>query len=302
MPEVARGAWSLVTVLKKINMELHGGDPKWSLIPDTKAMCANLIFMFSMKNDATEFSRYTDPTYQIANTVIFFKDHTPETIRRMESVCNAFFRTNPPMMAVGEFKYAGGSMGLEGATMDVVEHSHTKIDLYILATVFVICVLSYFSLLGGALLTIPLVAANVVVTGLMAFMQIGLTIDTLPVVAIGVGIGVDFGIYMFSRVREEMPATNNDYGEALRRSSVTTGRSILFSGLTMVLPLYLIGVFTKIKFQAQMGILIGTILLINMLWSITIHPIFINYFRPKFLLSKSPVGEEAQEPVLETVK
>lgn len=172
---------------------------------------------------------------------------------------------------------------MESATIDVVTKSHTKIDLYVLITVFIICVISYRSFVLGLLLTIPLIAANLVVTGLMAFMHVGLTIDTLPVVAIGVGIGIDFGIYLFSRIREELPLCNNNYEEALSKSFMTTGRLILFSGITMIVPLYLIGFITKIKFQAQIGVLIGTILFVNMLWSITLHPILINYFKPKSL-------------------
>ncbi len=288
MPEVAEGAWSLVTILKKINTELHGGDPKWGLIPDTKAMCANLIFMFSMKNDSTEFSRYTDPTYKIANTVVFFKDHTPPTIQKMDRVCNEFFASHPPRLdKIGEFKYAGGSMGLEAATTNVVETSHVRIDIYILITIFVICVVTYRSFVAGFLVMLPLLAANVIVTGAMAFMHIGLTIDTLPVVAIGVGIGADFGIYLFSRVLEEMEEAGNDFEKAIQKTFLTTGKTILFSGITMIVPLYLIGILTTIKFQSQIGILIGTILTINMLWSLTIQPIWAYRFKPKFLYAKN---------------
>lgn len=300
MPDVAEGAWSLVTILKKINMELHGGDPKWALIPDTKAMCANLIFMFSMKNDPTEFSRYTDPTYKIGNTVIFFKDHTPSTIQRMDAVCNDFFKAYPPKLnKIGEFKYAGGSMGLEAATSNVVETSHIKIDIYVLVAILVLCIATYRSFVAGILITLPLLAANVIVTGAMAFMHIGLTIDTLPVVAIGVGIGADFGIYLFSRIVEEMEAAGNNFEVAIQKTFLTTGKTILFSGVTMIIPLYIIGILTKIKFQAQIGILIGTILTINMLWALTIQPICAYYFKPKFLYKKSTresVSQIAAEP------
>lgn len=296
MPDEAKGAWSLVTILKKINMELHGGDPKWGLVPDTKAMCANLIFMFSMKNDSTEFSRYTDPTYSIANSVIFFKDHTPSTVGKMEEVCSAFFKTNPPKLdKLGEFKYAGGSMGLEAATTNVVQTSHVKIDVYILITILLLCILTYRSFVGGLLVVLPLLAANVIVTGAMALMHIGLTIDTLPVVAIGVGIGADFGIYLFSRIVEEMEENGNNFELSIQNTFLTTGKTILFSGITMIIPLYVIGLLTHIKFQSQIGILIGTILTINMLWSLTIQPIWAYRFRPKFLFAKSRRENEGLE-------
>ncbi len=281
--DVASGAWSLVTALKNINMEIHDGDPKWSFIPDDELLAANLMLLFSSKNEPSEFARYTDPQYEIGNTIVFFKNHTPSTIGQAERVANEFFKENPLDSKYGKFYFAGGSIGLEMAVNQVVKSSHTKIDLMILLAVLVTCIASYRSFVGGFLLLIPLIFANLFVTGVMAFMGVGITIDTLPVVAIGVGIGVDFGIYMFSRMKEEMLRSGNDFEVSINNSLLTTGTAILFSGLAMIVPLLLIGVVTSIKFQAQMSILIGVILFVNMLWAITVQPLIIHYFRPKFL-------------------
>ncbi len=298
--DAASGAWSLVTALKNINMEIHDGDPKWSMIPDDELLAANLMLLFSSKNEPSEFARYTDPQYEIGNTVVFFKNHIPSTIDRANKVANEFFKTNPLESKYGRFYFAGGSIGLEMAVNQVVESSHAKIDLLILFTVLITCIISYRSFVGGFLLVIPLVFANLFVTAVMAFMGVGITIDTLPVVAIGVGIGVDFGIYMFSRVKEEMAKNGNNFDSAINEALFTTGTAILFSGLTMIVPLLFVGAYTEIKFQAQMSILIGVILFINMLWAITVHPIMIHYFRPNFLkvsMKSKIICEDATAPL-----
>ena len=283
--DVASGAWSLVTVLKNINVGLHDGDPKWNFLPDDLIQSANLVQMFSMKNDPSEFGRYTDPLYKIGNTIVFFKNHTPDAIRHVVQASNKFFKANPLESKYGRFYFAGGSIGLEMAVNQVVEFSHERIDLLILITVFIMCVMSYRSFVAGVILIFPLILANLLVTAVMVVMGIGITIDTLPVVAIGVGIGVDFGIYLMSRMQEEMRENGNNYDVALNNSLLTTGNAILFSGLAMIIPLIIIGFITNIKFQSQMSVLIGLILFINMLLSITLQPLVIHYFKPKFLLA-----------------
>lgn len=290
--DVAGGAWSLVTVLKTINIGLHDADPKWGFIPNDELLAANLVQMFSMKNDPSEFARYTDPLYKIGNTVVFFKNHTPDTIDQVAKSTEKFFADNPLKSKYGDFFFAGGSIGLEMAVDQVVKYSHSRVDMLILVAVFILCVVSYKSFVAGAILVFPLLFANLLVTAIMAAMGIGITIDTLPVVAIGVGIGVDFGIYLISRMQEEMRDSANDFDRSLNNTLLATGNSIIFSGISMTLPLIIVGLITDIKFQSQMSILIGVILFINMLWAITLQPMFIHYIRPKFLLAKEhPVPE-----------
>jgi len=289
MEGVSRGAWSLVTVLKDINMQLHDGDPKWNLIPDDKLLSANLMLLFSSKNEPSEFARYTDPVYEIGDTIIFFKNHIPTTIKGISDVTKEYFNKYPPETSVGKFHYAGGSIGLEMATTEVVQSSHIKIDLLVYVTIFIICIVSYRSLVAAMLLCVPLVFANFVVTGLMGFMKIGVTIDTLPVVALGAGIGVDFGFYLLSRVKEEYEH-EQDVDKSIIASLLTTGKAILFSGLTVIVPLLCVAAITNIKFQAQMGILIAIILFVNMIWSITVTPLLIHHFKPAFLKVRGKGG------------
>lgn len=285
MEGTSRGAWSLVTILKNINTELHDGDPKWSLIPNDQYLNANLMLLFASKNEPSEFARYTDPLYKIGNTILFFKDHVPSTIKKVKNISEEYFKKNPMKIKEGTFYFAGGSIGLEMATTDVVKSSHEKIDLLIYVTIFLLCVISYRSLTAGVFLGVPLVFANVVAIAIMAFMKVGITIDTLPVVALGAGIGVDFGFYFVSRIIEEYKKAA-DINEALVRTLMTTGKTVIFSGLTMIIPLVVVGVITDIKFQAQMGILIAIILFLNMIWTVTVSPILIHYFEPKFLTDK----------------
>jgi predicted RND superfamily exporter protein len=110
----------------------------------------------------------------------------------------------------------------------------------------------------------------------MAMLGIGLKVNTLPVVALGVGVGVDYGIYLFERIKHEMqegmklvPA----YVHALKQR----GTASLFTAVTMTIS---VGTwyFSALKFQADMGILLAFMFLVNVFGAILLAPALAAYF------------------------
>jgi hypothetical protein len=117
----------------------------------------------------------------------------------------------------------------------------------------------------------------------MAIMSIGLNISTLPVSAVGVGIGVDYGIYLLARLKEEKDKDPSlSLNDAMRKTIQTYGKSVIYIAGTLIAGL-LIWPFSPLKFQADMGIMLAIILFFNCLGAIFTVPVLTLLFKPKFL-------------------
>ena len=130
---------------------------------------------------------------------------------------------------------------------------------------------------------LPLALSNFMAFAYMAICQIGLSISTLPVSAAGIGMGVDYGIYLLARLEEEHKKNPGiTLEEALIRTIQTYGKSIIYIAGTLVLGL-LVWVLSPLKLQAQMGMMLAVILFLNCLGAIFLVPVLVMLFKPKFL-------------------
>jgi len=168
------------------------------------------------------------------------------------------------------FRLATGNVGVMAATNEEVRAAQTPILLYVYGAIVVLCLITFRSLLGTMCIVLPLVLVSYLAYSLMAFMDVGLKVNTLPVVALGVGIGVDYGIYIFSRMREYLD-DGATLDEAYLRTLRLTGRAVLFTAVTLA-----VGVgtwlFSDLKFQADMGMLLSFMFIFNMIGAMLLLP------------------------------
>jgi len=168
------------------------------------------------------------------------------------------------------FRLATGNAGVMAATNEEVKAAQTPILLYVYGAIVVLCLITFRSLLGTLCIVLPLVLVSYLAYALMAFMGIGLKVNTLPVVALGVGIGVDYGIYIFSRLREYL-AEGDTLDVAFMRTLRLTGRAVVFTAITLA-----VGVgtwlFSDLKFQADMGMLLSFMFIFNMIGALVLLP------------------------------
>src|SRR6056297_2785931 len=168
------------------------------------------------------------------------------------------------------FRLATGNVGVMAATNEEVKAAQTPILLYVYGAIILLCLITFRSIRGTICIVLPLVLVSYLAYSLMAFMDIGLKVNTLPVVALGVGIGVDYGIYIFSRLREYLNE-GATLDEAYMRTLRLTGRAVLFTAITLA-----VGVgtwlFSELKFQADMGILLSFMFIFNMIGAMLILP------------------------------
>jgi hypothetical protein len=158
--------------------------------------------------------------------------------------------------------------------------------LLALTTVFVFCSISFRSFLGGLIVVFPLLLSNILAFMFMVFNNppIPLTTATLPVSAVGIGLGVDYGIYLISRIKEEYQGKGT-IEEAISTALGTTGKAIIFTATTLVIGICF-WFISKLMFQALMGALLAIILVFNMLGALIIIPSIIAIFKPKFITGK----------------
>jgi predicted RND superfamily exporter protein len=112
----------------------------------------------------------------------------------------------------------------------------------------------------------------------MSVLQIGLKVSTLPVVALGVGVGVDYGIYIFSRLRDSLDE-GRSLEAAYRHTLDITGSGVLFTGITLAFGVAT-WIFSPLKFQADMGILLTFMFLVNMLGAVLLLPALASWLLP----------------------
>lgn len=226
-------------------------------------------------NQLTQSTRYIETSTGLLNAdcnvipvMLFLRDHKAETIHRVVSEVKAWRTLNAPAGAT--FNLATGNVGVMAATNEEVEAKEYPILGWVFAAVILMCLLTFRSLLGTVLVFLPLALVSILVYAVMAIVGIGLKVNTLPMVALGAGIGVDYGIYLWSRMQQYL-AEGASVRESFEKTMKVTGASIIFTGITLALGV-VTWVFSPLKFQADIGVMLTFMFFVNMLGAIILLP------------------------------
>ncbi len=295
IPDIYKSSNSLINVVKMVNAIMHDGDELWNQLPSDNTLLLGFMGYLRENMDKATMYRFIDEGLERSQITLFFADHTSENLLRIRDAAYDFFKNRPMKIEKGEFKLAGGRIGMEVALNEEMKRSHAIIDLTVLGAIFILCALSYMSITAGLMLTLPLLLANSVAGAYMSLSDIGLSINTLPIAAIGVGVGVDFAIYLYSRCQEEFPLQGGDWTRTIIQSICTCGKAVVYTGLTIILPIITWYFFSDMKFQAQVGFFLAMIMGTNVVLTMTLHPLLIYIIKPKFISGKKVLAAEAKE-------
>ena len=254
-----QSAISLVTVSKQVIKGMNEGNLKWEALSRNKDVLNSSIARADglYNNDCS-----------LAPLLIFLNDHKAETLDRAVSAVQAFAdENNTPEL---QFLLAAGNAGIEAATNEVIKQSELVILVLVYLCVATMCMITFRSWAATLCIVLPLVLTSVLGNALMAFMGIGVKVATLPVVALGVGIGVDYGIYIYSRLESFLRA-GLPLQEAYYETLKSTGKAVLFTGLCLAIGVCT-WIFSAIKFQADMGLMLTFMLLWNMFGALWLLP------------------------------
>ncbi|WP_207062925.1 RND family transporter [Motiliproteus sp. SC1-56] len=263
-----QSALSLADVAKQTTVGLSEGNLKWMGIN------RNQFLLNTALNYVPQ--GMISPQCDLTPVLLFLDDHKAETLARVVKEAEAFIGR----VDTGEvtFLLAAGNAGIEAATNEVIGKAQYLMLALVYGVVSLLCLLSFRSWRTLVCIILPLALTSVLCQALMTVLGIGVKVATLPVIALGVGIGVDYGIYIYSRL-ESYLAQGLELVEAYRLTLKTTGRAVAFTGLTLAIG---VGtwVFSPIKFQADMGILLTFMFLWNMLGALILLPALACYLRP----------------------
>jgi predicted RND superfamily exporter protein len=251
---------SLATVSKQVIMGQNEGSLKWRDIPINQQM------LNSTRAAIPPVMKNSDCS--LAPVVAFLDDHKAETLQNVVTAVEAFIEKHDSHDI--HFRLAAGNGGIEAATNQVIEDAQTKILIYVYAVVLLVIGLTFRSVTAIFCIVIPLGLTSVLCQALMAHLGIGIKVATLPVIALGVGVGVDYGFYIFSNlmiyINQGLPTQ-----EAYRRALESTGKAVAFTGVTLAIGVCT-WVLSPIKFQADMGKLLAFMFLVNMVGALWLLP------------------------------
>ncbi|WP_416423779.1 RND family transporter [Pseudomonas sp. App30] len=266
---------SLVTVSKQVIKGMNEGNLKWeSLSRNPEVLNSSVARADGLYNG----------NCSLAPLLVFLNDHKAETLDRAVAVIKQFAASHDSDGL--QFQLAAGNAGIEAATNEVIKQAELTILILVYICVAVMCLITFRSFAATLCIVLPLVLTSVLGNALMAFMGIGVKVATLPVVALGVGIGVDYGIYIYSRLESFLRA-GLPLQEAYYQTLKSTGKAVLFTGLCLAIGVCT-WIFSAIKFQADMGLMLTFMLLWNMFGALWLLPALARFLiKPEKMAGKA---------------
>ncbi|MDO8696242.1 MAG: RND family transporter [Pseudomonas sp.] len=269
-----QSAISLVTVSKQVIKGMNEGNLKWETLSRNQDV---------LNNSISRADGLYNTDCSLAPVLVFLNDHKAETLDRAVAAVQAFAKEHDTDNR--KFVLAAGNAGIEAATNEVIKESELTVLLLVYLCVATMCMITFRSFAATLCIVLPLVLTSVLGNALMTFLGIGVKVATLPVIALGVGIGVDYGIYIYSRLESFLRA-GLPLQEAYYQTLKSTGKAVLFTGLCLAIGVAT-WMFSAIKFQADMGLMLTFMLLWNMFGAIWLLPALARFLiKPEKLAGK----------------
>lgn len=262
---------SLPTVAKVINAGWNEGNMKWRVLSRNQSVLTQSVSYVPTS------SGLLNSNCSVMPVMIFTTDHKASTIKSIFDSVKAFSRRNGSDQL--RFRLAAGNVGVMAATNEVVAAVQFPILFYVYLAIIVLCLITFRSWIATLCIIIPLAIVSLLTYALMGWLEIGLKVNTLPVVALGAGIGVDYGIYIYNRM-EEFMVSGHGLAEAFELTLATSGFAVLFTAMTLTIGV-MTWIFSPLKFQADMGILLMFMFSINMLGAVLLLPALASIFLKK---------------------
>jgi predicted RND superfamily exporter protein len=266
---------SLALLNRRVITGLNEGSLKWyDLLQNQGAL--NMVTAGAPRGLYNE-------TCDLLTLYVYLDNHKAESLARVVDAVDAFARENNTKDV--QFQLAAGNAGIEAATNIVVKDASREMLYWVYGAVVVLCLLTFRSWQAVVCAVIPLVLTSILCEALMVWMNIGVKVSTLPVIALGVGIGIDYALYVMSILMARLRA-GDTLSEAYYRALVFTGKVVLLTGVTLAIAVAT-WVFSPIKFQADMGLLLAFMFIWNMVGALVLLPALAVFLLPVTARSKS---------------
>ena len=279
---------SLADTIRSYTAGMFEGNPKWATISDNQGIIDSQI-----GNAVSWNSEFLNTSCSLTPVVAYLADHKAETLERVVAAASAFAAQHSTEDR--QFLLAAGNAGVDAATNIVVKEANRKMLLYVYAAVALLCLITFRSWRAVIVALVPLILTSILAEALMVYLGIGIKVATLPVVALGVGIGIDYAIYLLS-IQLAFQRTGMSVAEAYKKALATTGKVVALVGVTLAAGV-ITWAWSPIKFQADMGILLTFMFAWNMLGALILVPALSHFLlKGESLRGKRVTDEQARVP------
>ncbi|CAI8858610.1 conserved membrane hypothetical protein [Pseudomonas sp. IT-P253] len=254
---------SLVNAVRQITVGSYEGNPKLNSIQRNQN-----VLNYAAQQASVNAPELFNTDCSVMPVIAYLKDHKAETLDAVVAIADRFAKENSNEDR--QFLLAAGTAGIEAATNIAVRDANHTMLLYVYAAVTLFCLITFRSVRATLVALLPLVLTSILCEALMVVMGIGVKVATLPVIALGVGIGVDYALYLLS-VQLHYQRQGMSLSEAYRNAVAFTGRVVGLVGITLAAGV-VCWAWSPIKFQADMGILLTFMFIWNMLGALILIP------------------------------
>lgn len=256
---------SLALLNRRVVIGLNEGNPRWYELLHSQDML-NTVTAGAPRGLYNDFCN-------LLTIYVYLKDHKADTLDRVVRHIEAFAAENDSEAV--RFLLGAGNAGIEAATNNVVKQANLEMLMWVYGAVILLCLITFRSWRAVICAVLPLMLTSVLCEALMVWLGIGVKVATLPVIALGVGIGVDYALYIMSIMLGQL-RQGATLSQAYYKALLFTGKVVMLTGATLA-----VGVATwalsPIKFQADMGILLAFMFIWNMLGALVLIPA-LSYF------------------------
>lgn len=281
-PELG-GAKALPGLVRQVNSLTHNGDPRWAQLPDTADEVGGLLFAYTAASPIPgALKEFVNPDENEAALVFYYKDHKASTIERAIGMASQAVAEGAAGAKGLSFHLAGGIVGVNAAIDEANYHDTLIITPLVMLMAFIFVRFYYNSSHAGWLMVLPMIFATVLTYGYMGFKQIGINVNTIPVIAVGIGVGIDYAIYIMDRIREEFVASG-DLTDAVIRALSTTGLAVAFTAATLVAGVIMWVGMSDLRFQSDAATLLSVMLVLNAVAAMALVPAWVLVFKPRFI-------------------
>jgi len=284
LPEV-QATVSLADSVKQVTAGTYEGSAKWYTLSRNQE-----VLNYGAQQAIQNTPDLTNNECSVMPVIAYLKDHKAATLDKVSSTVEQFIGEHK--VADVELLPAAGSAGIEAAVNQVVRKAWLQMLAYIYGAVAILCLIAFRSWRAVLVALLPLALTSVLCEALMVVLGIGVKVATLPVIALGVGIGVDYALYLLS-VQLHGQRRGMPLAEAYRAALSFTGRIVALVGLTLAAGV-VTWAWSPIKFQADMGILLAFMFLWNMLGALILIPALSRFLLPTSSVHKPRPGAPAE--------
>ena len=278
------GAKGLNNLVIQVNQMTRNDDPRWAVVPNRASDVGGLMFMYMMSAPVPgALLEYLDTDEQLANMVFYYKDHTGETIRRAIHMVKQWRDEVGNKIPGLHIDLAGGPVGVTAAINEEAFDTNLVVVPAVLVLILMFTFWFYGSMHSGVMMLVSMGFATTLTYACMGLLDMGLNVNTVPMIAVGIGLGVDYAIYMMDRIKEEMHGAT-DLQEAVKRAVSTTGVAIAFTATTLIGGIIMWVFISELRFQADSARLLIIMLVLNACSAMFLVPAWVEIFKPKFIM------------------